>query len=130
MANKTLIKILIVEDEALIARDIRQKLIDLGHDVVGIADTGEEAIIMAKETKPHIILMDIVLKGKLTGIETARIIKDKQKISIIYLTAYDSPSVMEQANDTNPEGYLLKPFDDSKLQNVVLQLQIEKAFDG
>lgn len=123
----SLIKILIVEDEALIALDIKQKLIELGHDVVGIIDNGEEAIRVAEEKKPDIILMDIVIKGDFNGIETARRIKEKQKVAIIYLTAYDSPSVMAQANTTNPDGYLLKPFDDSKLQNVVLELQIDKA---
>ena len=127
--TKPKIKILIVEDEALIAKDIRQKLLELEHEVVGIVDNGDDAIIMARETKPHIILMDIVIKGPFNGIETARKIKENQKVAIIYLTAYDSPSVSADADETNPRGYLLKPFDDSKLQDVVLELQIEKAFD-
>ena len=129
MNEKPKIKILIVEDEALIALDIKQKLMELGHEVVGTVDNSEEAIAVAKENKPHIILMDIVIKGPVNGIETARKIKENQKVSIIYLTAYDNPAVMAQANATNPDAYLLKPFDDSKLQNVVLELQIEKAFD-
>ena len=78
---------------------------------------------------PHIVLMDIVIKGSFNGIETAQRIKENQKVAVIYLTAFDSPSVATEADSTNPQGYLLKPFDDSMLQNVVLELQIEKAFE-
>ena len=126
---KPKIKILIVEDEALIAKDIKQKLFQLGHEVVGIVDNGDEAIAIARKNMPHILLMDIVIKGSFNGIETAQRIKENQKVAVIYLTAFDSPSVATEADSTNPQGYLLKPFDDSMLQNVVLELQIEKAFE-
>jgi AmiR/NasT family two-component response regulator len=127
--DKQKIKILIVEDEALIALDIKQKLIEIGYDVVGVADNGAAAVKLALEFKPEVILMDIVIKGPLNGIETAKMIKKQMNTAIIYLTAYSNPSVMEQAMRTNPGGYLLKPFDDSKLQSVIVELNIDSALD-
>jgi two-component system, response regulator PdtaR len=118
------VKILVVEDEALIAMDIQEKLIALGHDVPVTVDNGEDAIKMAGELKPDLVLMDIVIKGDMDGIETAEQIKKLYNIPSLFLTAYDNQSVLERVNKIKPLGYLIKPFDDTKLQDVVLELYI------
>jgi CheY-like chemotaxis protein len=124
------IKILVVEDEALIALDIQEKLTELGYNVLKIADNGADAIKYAEETRPDIILMDIVIKGDIDGIETALIIKEKFNIPSLFLTAYGSGSVIERAKKVNPIGYLLKPFDDSKLQEAILDMNIQGTISG
>jgi CheY-like chemotaxis protein len=89
-------RILVVEDEAIVAMGIKQKLEDLGHQVVDIAYTGEDAVQTALETKPDLILMDIVLKGNVDGIEAAAKIRNQLDIPVIYLTAYSDEEVLEQ----------------------------------
>src|ERR1043165_2125327 len=80
--------ILIVEDESIVAKDIQHSLKKLGYTVVGMCSTGEDAIKAAEETKPDLVLMDIMLKGDMSGIEAAGKIREKFNIPIIYLTAY------------------------------------------
>ncbi|MEO8514418.1 MAG: response regulator [Ignavibacteria bacterium] len=123
--NDPKIKILIVEDEAMIALDIKEKLTELGYIVTQTADTGAKAIQYAGETMPDIVLMDIVIKGEMDGIEAAMVIKEKFNIPSLFLTAYSSGSVIERAKKVNPIGYLLKPFDDTKLQDVILEMYIQ-----
>ena len=103
-------KILIVEDEIIVAMGVEQKLLDLGYDVINIVDTGEDAVKCAKQLKPDLILMDIVLKGKMDGIEAAQQIHDNLDIPIIYLTAYSDDDVLKRARITEPYGYMIKPF--------------------
>ncbi len=103
-------KILIVEDEIIMAMAVEQKLVDLGYDVVGIIDTGEDAVKCADQLRPDLILMDIVLKGKMDGIEAAQQIHDDLDIPIIYLTAYSDDDVLKRARVTEPYGYMIKPF--------------------
>jgi len=118
------IKIIVVEDEAMIAMDIQEKLIDMGYEVPLTVDNGLDAIKNAEELRPDIMLMDIVIKGEMDGIETAEEIKKKFSIPSLFLTAYDSGIIMERIKKVNPLGYLLKPFEDSKLQEIILELQI------
>lgn len=120
-------KILVVEDEALIALDIREKLTELGYDVPMTTDNGADAIKYAEILRPNLILMDIVIKGDMDGIETAEFIKEKFNIPSLFLTAYNHGSVIERAMKVNPIGYLLKPFDDSKLQDAILDMYIQGA---
>ena len=103
-------KILIVEDEIIVAMGVEQKLLDLGYNVVNIVDTGEDAVKCANQMKPDLILMDIVLKGKMDGIEAAQQIHDDLDIPIIYLTAYSDDDVLKRARITEPYGYMIKPF--------------------
>ena len=119
------IKILVVEDEALIAMDICEKLTDMGYEVVKTADNGADAIKYAEELKPDIVLMDIVIKGKMDGIEAAEIIWDTFRIPSLFLTAYNSDSVIQRARKFNPLDFLLKPFDDNELQQAILEMNIE-----
>lgn len=128
--NNPKIKILVVEDEAMIALDIKEKLIDMGYIVPMTADNGADAIKYAGELRPDIILMDIVIKGDMDGIEAAEQIKEKFNIPSLFLTAYNSGSIIDRAMKVNPIGYLLKPFDDSKLQDAILDMNIQGAISG
>ena len=96
------IKILIVEDEMIIGAKISMLLSDLGYEIAGIIPTGEKAISQIRNNRPDMILMDIQLKGKLDGIETARIIQESDDIPIIYLTANADDSHFNRAKSTRP----------------------------
>ncbi len=108
-------KIMVVEDEWIIANDIKNCLVDLGYMVTSIAATGDEAIEQAGQDQPDLILMDIMLKGEMNGIEAAKEIRKHYDIPVIYLTAYDNQYLVEQAKQTDNYGYLLKPFKDKEL---------------
>ncbi len=108
-------QILIVEDERVEADDIKMILEKVGYAVCGIAFSGEEAVKKAEEMQPDLVLMDIVLKGEMDGIEAASIIRSRFDIPIVYLTAYADKKILDQAKITEPFGYILKPFDDKDL---------------
>lgn len=110
------ITLLIVEDEAITAIDIKARLEELGYNIAGAVFSADEAISYAAEMHPNLILMDIVLKGDRTGIEAARYITDQFNIPIIYLTAYNDEQTFNQAKLSLPYGYLTKPFEIRDLQ--------------
>ncbi|MCC7450849.1 MAG: response regulator [Anaerolineae bacterium] len=112
-------KILIVEDESIVALDIRNRLIRMGYHVVGMAVTGEEAVDQAREKQPNLVLMDIRLKGEMDGIEAAAAIRACFEIPVIYLTAYADENTLQRAKITEPYGYLIKPFEERELTNVI-----------
>lgn len=99
--------------------DLKSRLINLNYDVVGMSDNGEDAIEQIEKRKPDIILMDIVLKGDLNGIETAQIIKDKFEIPVIYMSAYYDDGILDKAAKTQPEGYITKPYDDVLIRTTI-----------
>jgi signal transduction histidine kinase len=103
-------RILVVEDESIVAKDIQNTLIDLDYEVVGIASTSEKAVALALEKKPDLILMDIMLNGQTDGIETSKIIHEKIKIPIVFLTAYSDGNTLNKAKEIDPSGYIIKPF--------------------
>jgi signal transduction histidine kinase len=113
------INILIVEDELLIAKNLSHKLESLGYQIVGIVSCGADAIQRAGEMKPDLILMDIVIKGDMDGIETAVIINQKFDIPIIYTTAYADDETLQRAENTGSYGYLLKPFKQRELHATI-----------
>jgi CheY-like chemotaxis protein len=117
---------MIVEDEWIIANDIKNCLVDLGYMVTSIVATGQEAVTAAAADKPDLILMDIMLRGDMNGIDAAREIRKKQRLPIIYLTAYDNQYLVEQAKQTENYGYLLKPFKDREL-HIAIDLALHKA---
>jgi CheY-like chemotaxis protein len=117
---------MIVEDEWIIANDIKNCLVDLGYMVTSIVATGQEAVTAAAADKPDLILMDIMLRGEMNGIDAAREIRKKQRLPIIYLTAYDNQYLVEQAKQTENYGYLLKPFKDREL-HIAIDLALHKA---
>ena len=102
--------VLVVEDESIVSKDIQHSLKKLGYNVVGAAATGEKAIELANETKPDIVLMDIMLKGDMNGIEAADEIRSAMNIPVIYLTAYADEGTLARAKVTEPCGYIIKPF--------------------
>ena len=111
-------QILVVEDETIIAMDIQHRLLDLGYES-RLAGSGEEAISKAAETKPDLILMDIVLPGKIDGIEAAGQIRELFDIPVVFLTAYSDKRTLERAKQTGPFGYLLKPLKDRDLYTAI-----------
>ncbi|OYE06209.1 hybrid sensor histidine kinase/response regulator [Nostoc sp. 'Peltigera membranacea cyanobiont' 232] len=112
----TTAKILVVEDEAIVAKDLQYRLIKFGYTVPVIASSGEEAINKAVEISPDLVLMDIKLKGSMDGIEAAQEIYKYLDIPVIYLTAYADDKTLERAKITEPFGYLLKPFKEKELR--------------
>ncbi len=119
MDNGQLTKILIVEDEALVVKDIQMRLERLGYAVSAIASSGEGAIQKAAETDPNLVLMDIVLKGDIDGVEAANQIGSRFNIPIIYLTAYADEKILQRAKITEPFGYIIKPFNDKELHSAI-----------
>jgi signal transduction histidine kinase len=113
------VKILVVEDESIVAKDIERCLKNLGYTVSATVVSGEEAIKKAGEDKPDLVLMDIVLQGEMDGIEAAKQIRSRFNIPIIYLTAYADEAILERAKITEPFGYILKPFEDRELHIII-----------
>ncbi|WP_287680204.1 response regulator [Methanobacterium sp.] len=111
--------IMLVEDEIIVAADVKNRLENMGYEVLGIFDTGEEAIEKAGELKPNLVLMDIVLKGDMDGIDAAQKIRELFEIPIIYLTAYSDEKTLQRAKVTEPFGYVLKPFEDREIQSAI-----------
>jgi CheY-like chemotaxis protein len=112
-------KILIVEDEGIVALDLESRLRGMGYVVVGVADSGEEAIQEAIETRPDLVLMDIRLKGDMDGIEAAGVIRARLDIPVIYLTALVDEDTMRRANVTQPYGSIAKPFEEDELRTAI-----------
>jgi len=113
------IKILVVEDESLVARDIQNMLRSLGYEVTNVVSSGEMAIEEASAANPDLVLMDIVLKGELDGIAAAEKLWEEYSIPVIYLTAYADDTTFQRAKLTKPFGYLLKPFEERELQTTI-----------
>lgn len=111
--------VLVVEDESIVSKDIQHSLKKLGYNVVGSSATGEKAIELARQENPDIILMDIMLKGEMNGIETADIIRQEMRIPIIFLTAYADESTLTKAKITEPYGYIIKPFKEIDLHTSI-----------
>ncbi len=111
--------ILVVEDERIIATDLRGSLQDLGYKVPAIASSGESAIELVEKYHPDLILMDIFLDGEMTGIEAADRINLHHDIPVIFLTAFSDTTIIDQAKLTGPYGYLLKPFDDREVRTSI-----------
>jgi PAS domain S-box-containing protein len=112
-------KVLIVDDEVVVAEDIRRQLRSLGYTVVGVASSGSDAIRLGDEHRPDLILMDIKLKGSMDGIEAARSIQARFDIPVIYLTAFSDDETLERARHTLPLAYLIKPFVSTDLRAAV-----------
>ena len=115
----TKVRIMVVEDEGIVAMDIRNRLRRLGYEVAGIAPSGEVAIKKAAETHPDLVLMDIMLKGDMDGIEANTAIRKLINVSVIYVTASSDEKTIQRAKDAGSCGYLIKPFSDDELQNVI-----------
>lgn len=112
-------KVLIVEDEAIIALDLERRLRRLGCDVVGTADHRDEAVALFQQHQPDLVLMDVFIRPPVDGIETARTLTSMRDVPVIFLTAYADDETLRRAAQTKPYGYLLKPFDERTLAATV-----------
>lgn len=119
-------RVLIVEDEVIIAEDMRLRLQSLGYDVCAYVSSGEEAIGIVEQDRPDLVLMDIILKGDLDGIETAGRIRSVSDIPIVFMTAYADEEKLERAKLIEPFGYILKPFDGREL-GITISMALYKA---
>jgi DNA-binding LytR/AlgR family response regulator len=121
----TQIKVLVVEDEMIIGAKVSMYLTNLGYEVTGIIPRGEEVILHVRENTPDIILMDINLKGKLDGVETAILLQKQVDIPIIYLTANTDEATFARAKPTRPYAFISKPFKQLDLKHA-LELASER----
>jgi len=117
--TRTEVRLLLVEDESIIALDLRQRLASLGYTVAGFATSKDEALVQAEALRPDLVLMDIMLKGQLGGIEAARWIRDRLQIPVIYVTGYADEGTLDLAKTADPFGYIVKPFDDRDLHATI-----------
>ena len=115
--NRT--RILVVEDEIIVARDIRQQLTELGYEVVGHAKRGEQAVDMAETLRPDLVLMDVQLAGAMDGISAAEQIRSRLALPVVFLTAFGGQDTMARAKQSDPFGYILKPFTERELRTVL-----------
>jgi len=111
-------KVLVVEDEGIVALDIKMSLEAQGYNVF-VANSGEKALEIVEKEHPDIVLMDIYLQGKKEGIGIARKIREKYDIPIVYITAYSDDEIIEEARETGPFGYLLKPLEERELYSTI-----------
>lgn len=123
-ANSVL-KLLVVEDEVAIAKDIHENLEDCGYQVVGTSVSGEDAVALAESLRPDLVLMDIVLSGQMDGVTAAYQIWSKFHIPVVYLTAYGDPQTLKRTEATNAFGYVVKPFAEHSLRAAV-ELALER----
>jgi diguanylate cyclase (GGDEF)-like protein len=121
-ADAAITSILIVEDEAIVAQDLKETVMRLGYEVLGIASEGAEAIAKAEALKPQLVVMDVSLQGEIDGIQAARLIQERLYVPVIFLTGHSDPETLQRAVLTGPLGYILKPF-----QEVELRCAIEVA---
>lgn len=111
------VNVFVVEDESIVSKDIQASLKKLGYNVVGSANNGEEALKKIEESKPNVILMDIIIKGAMSGIDTAEQVRKTLNIPVIFLTANADKNTLEKAKITEPYGYILKPFKEVDLSS-------------
>lgn len=111
--------ILVVEDESIVAKDIQVCLRKLGYNVIGICSTGESAVEKALDERPDLIMMDIMLKGEMSGIQAAAAIRKDHDIPVIFLTAYTDRDTVDKAKETEPYGYIIKPFKEIDIQTAI-----------
>src|SRR6266542_7151420 len=110
---------LIVEDETLIAEELRERLSRLGFSVIAAVDSGEEGVAIATRERPDLVLMDIRLKGEKDGLQAAKEIREQIDVPIVYLTAHSDRLTVDRAKETEHDGFILKPFQKHELQSTI-----------
>ena len=123
--EKQPVRVLIVEDERIVAMNLEKRLRSLGYEIAGVAVSGEAAIELAGQTLPDVILMDIHLEGPIQGTEAARHNWEKFQIPIIYATAYADAATLDEVKDTVAYGYIVKPFRPKDIQ-ATIQLALDR----
>lgn len=117
------VKIMIVEDESIVAMDLAMRLQKEGYEIAGMADNCDEALSLFREQQPDLVLMDIHINGEKDGIETAKAIRKIQEVPLIFLTAFSQHEYVTRAKEVNPAAYLVKPFNNDSL-NTSIQIAI------
>lgn len=112
-------KILLVEDEVITASSLKMGLEELGYIVCPLATRGEKALVIAKQEKPDVVLMDVNLPGSLNGLETAEKILESQDTKILFLTGYHDDDVIAKINALNPLGYFVKPVSAERIKKML-----------
>jgi len=116
-AKRSQVRILVVEDETIVALDLQSSLKILGYEVVGTASNGPDAIAKANKTRPDLVLMDIILQGEMDGVQTAEAIHSQLNIPVIFLTACADEKTLQRAKVTEPFGFMIKPFEERELHS-------------
>lgn len=112
-------RILVVEDEAIVARDLAQRLEGMGYSVTGTAASGAEALALAETTPPNLVFMDITIQGPIDGVETAERLSSRMDVPIIFLTAHTDTGTILRAKQARPYGYLVKPLEERELMTTI-----------
>jgi CheY-like chemotaxis protein len=113
------VRVLVVEDEVIIAAHIEVMIQDLGHDVVGSTATGEDAILIAAEEQPDLVLMDVALRGAMSGIEAAKQIRTNNKVAVVFMSAYSTAELINRYNEPDSFVSLTKPIYIEELEEVI-----------
>jgi DNA-binding NarL/FixJ family response regulator/DNA-binding PadR family transcriptional regulator len=120
-------KILVVDDEAIITMQLEERLSAMGYTISGMAASGEEAVDKARRLRPDIVLMDIVMPGKVNGIEAAKIIFEELDIPVVFVTSYADDTIIEKAKNVRPYGYIVKPFNELEIKAAIEVALFRKA---
>jgi len=120
-------KILVVDDEAIITMQLEERLSAMGYMVAGMAASGEEAIEKARSVRPDLVLMDIVMPGKMNGIEAAKVITTELDIPVVFVTSYADDTIIEKAKSVRPYGYIVKPFNELEIKAAIEVALFRKA---
>ncbi len=112
-------RIIIVEDEGIVAMDISKCLSSMGYEIAFVADSGEKMLEQLKTRPADLILMDVELKGSLNGLETAKLVKENNNIPIVFLTAFEDDATIAKIQELSTDGYLVKPFEDDNLKKTI-----------
>lgn len=119
-------RLLLVEDERVVALSMKKTLKRLGYEVVGVVATGEEAVETAIASAPDLVLMDISLQSQMDGIEASQVIRSFSDIPIVFLTAHSDEKLLESAMATMPAGYIIKPFSERILEDTIQKVFSER----
>ena len=120
-------RLLIVEDEAIVVEDLKIRLAQLGYKVAGSTASGEDAVAMAEQIRPDLVLMDIHLKGSMDGITATHEIRDRLSVPVVFLTAFGEGITFQRAKEAGPAGFILKPFEDRELK-IVIEMALYKHY--
>jgi two-component system, response regulator PdtaR len=120
-------KILVVDDEAIITMQLEERLTKMGYTVSGMAASGEEAIDKARRIRPDLVLMDIVMPGKMNGIEAAGVVTKELDIPVVFVTSYADDTIIEKAKSVRPYGYIVKPFNELEIKAAIEVALFRKA---
>ncbi|MCP4575429.1 MAG: response regulator [Deltaproteobacteria bacterium] len=125
-----MLKIMVVDDDYVISEELKEALLGLEYDVVGVVSSGAAAVEMAPEVNPDVILMDIVMPGGMDGTEATEIVMGLTDCAVVFVTGYGDDEIVERAKNVEPHGYLLKPFEPAEVKAVIEIAFHKKQFEN